>query len=613
MNRCVFDIEANGLLDTITRVWSLVVRDLQTGEKFSYTPDEIQTGLKKLEEYDVLIGHNIIGYDLPALARTMDWHKYESKRVVDTLVISRYLWPERPWGHSLEDWGVRLGNPKIHFDQWDHWSEEMQTYCEQDVDVNVDILHALEKEFGDILTGFEVYQPSFDYNAVVDRSILTGMECEHHVQRIITRQEINGVVFNERRARFYVFELEARKLQLYAKIRPYLQLEVIRSGSVPVNKPFLKSGDYSSQVTKWYPEEQDRSRVAGPFTRVNFVQPDLGSRNKLIWQLLRLGWVPENFTKKGNPKLTVEGEPCPSLLKIGSEVGQWIADWYIYNHRQSQIKGWIRRVRIDGRLTAGAITIGTPTYRFRHNVVVNVPKAASYVPFGYEMRSLFTVPQGKRMVGHDASGLELRMLANYINDIVFTREVVDGDIHTKNQNDAGLPTRDDAKTFIYAFIYGAGNLKIGRIIGGAEQDGAAIKRKFLKQNPKLASLIKSVQKAAGRGYLVGLDGRKIRLRRDKETGEIQTHKALNTLLQSGGALVMKWSMIFLDQLLREAGLHSKKVIDMHDEGQSEVPTEEATIHAELAVESIRIAGRYLDLNCPLDGEAKIGLNWAQTH
>jgi DNA polymerase I-like protein with 3'-5' exonuclease and polymerase domains len=205
------------------------------------------------------------------------------------------------------------------------------------------------------------------------------------------------------------------------------------------------------------------------------------------------------------------------------------------------------------------------------------------------------------------------MLANYINDIVFTREVVDGDIHTKNQNDAGLPTRDDAKTFIYAFIYGAGNLKIGRIIGGAEQDGAAIKRKFLKQNPKLASLIKSVQKAAGRGYLVGLDGRKIRLRRDKETGEIQTHKALNTLLQSGGALVMKWSMIFLDQLLREAGLHSKKVIDMHDEGQSEVPTEEATIHAELAVESIRIAGRYLDLNCPLDGEAKIGLNWAQTH
>jgi len=456
--------------------------------------------------------------------------------------------------------------------------------------------------------------------STVSKSIRTGLACEHHVQRIVGEQEINGVYFNEARARFYVFELEARKQALYAKIRPYLQAEILAPFGVPVNNPFLKNGNYRSSVDKWYPDSEERNRVAGPFTRIEFAEPDLGKRAKLIAQLLSLGWVPENFTKKGNPKLTVDGEPCPSLLRIGNKIGQWIADWYIYNHRQSQIKGWIRRVRPDGRLTAAGITIGTPTYRFRHSIVVNVPKAVGYrkgdkgyVPFGWEMRSLFCVPKGKVMVGHDASGLELRMLAHYINDVVFTKEVVEGDVHTKNKNDAGLPTRDDAKTFIYAFIYGAGNLKIGKIIGGSEKDGAAIKKRFLRQNPKLKKLIKAVQKAAKRGYLVGLDGRKIRLRRDKETGEIQVHKALNTLLQTGGAVVMKYSMIFLDILIRKHGLRSKKVIDMHDEAQYECYPEEAKKHAELAVESIRMAGRYLGMNCPLDGEAKIGLNWAQTH
>ena len=219
----------------------------------------------------------------------------------------------------------------------------------------------------------------------------------------------------------------------------------------------------------------------------------------------------------------------------------------------------------------------------------------------------------KVLVGHDASGLELRMLAHYINDKDYTNEVINGDVHTLNQRMAGLPTRDAAKTFIYAFNYGAGNAKLGSIIGGGEREGRRIRDKFLKSNPRLRQLIAGVKEVAKeRGYLIGLDGRRIHLRRD-ENGVIQDHKALNTLLQAAGAVVMKHSMVILDRLIKENGLHSKKVLDQHDEGQFECLPEEAEKHGELAVQSIKQAGEYLGLNCPLDAEYKIGRNWSETH
>lgn len=444
-------------------------------------------------------------------------------------------------------------------------------------------------------------------------SIDNALFIEHNVQRIITQQENHGVFFNATRARFYTHVLRERQLNLYKRIRPFLSMEVRQPYSGPVRKPFLKDGNYSSQVTKWYQGEVPD--IGGQFSRVEFGEPDIGSRAKLVTQLLRLGWVPSSFTEKGNPKLTVSGEPCPSLQRINNEVGQWIAQWYTYRHRESQIIGWLKRLRPDGRLSAAAITIGTPTYRFRHSIVVNVPKAAPHVLFGKQMRSLFGVDDihKLRMVGHDASGLELRMLAHYINDDSYTQEVVNGDIHSRNQEDAGVPTRDDAKTFIYAFIYGAGDGKIGSIVGGSARDGKRVKEKFLTNNPSLKELIEGTQRAATRGFLIGLDGRKLFLRRDSRTGKLLVHKALNMLLQGAGATVMKWSMVILDDWVRQMNLQANKVIDMHDEGQAEVALPSVRTYCTLAEESIRQAGRLLQLNCPLDAEAKVGLNWADTH
>ena len=437
------------------------------------------------------------------------------------------------------------------------------------------------------------------------------LACESNVRRIVTQQEINGVSFNKRQASWYIHVLQERKQQLYRSIRPCLRMEVKQYGSVPVNKPFKKDGTYSAGVLSWYRDQGDISEVSGMFTRVIFSEPDLGSRQKLTAQLLRLGWKPRSFTDKGNPQLTIKGEPCPSLYSIVSSIGQDIATWYVYNHRQSQIQGWLNRLRPDGRLTASAITIGTPTFRFTHSGVVNVPKAASYVIFGKEMRSPFIADEGDVLIGHDASGLELRMLAHYMNDDEYIDAILNGDIHTKNMIAAGLLTRDQAKTFIYAFLYGAGNAKIGDIINGSATAGGRVKKRFLEQTPALANLITRVQAAALKGYLIGLDGRKIILRTFE--GKVQTHKALNTLLQTAGAVVMKYSMIFLDDMLQKEGLRSKKVIDMHDEAQYSVHPDDAERHKELAVLSLQQAGEFLKLRIPLDGEAKAGKNWAETH
>lgn len=428
---------------------------------------------------------------------------------------------------------------------------------------------------------------------------------------IITQQEINGVKFDIEKARGYVDELENRKQKLYDTIRPLLQLEIERPYDGPINTPFLKKGGYNQNVHKWYGE--DIPDIGGPFSRVEFVEPELSKRQKLVAQLLRLGWKPTIFTDKGFPKLTHDGEPVESLNSL-TGVGGDIALWYTLNHRQSQIAGWLKNTRLeeDGRLTAGAITCGTNTGRMRHNTVVNVPKAADHVVFGKEMRSLFIVEDGYVMVGHDASGLELRMLAHYMNDPEYTEVLLNGDLHSYNQELAGLPTRDDAKTFIYAFNYGAGDAKLGSIVGGTANDGAAIRARFLEKNKSLGRLIEKVQEASKRGYLIGLDGRKLWMRKD-ERGRIATNKALNTLLQGAGAVVMKVSMCYLDKWWRRDGLDVKKIIDMHDESQAEVFPEHAELYGNLAVQSIKQAGQYLNLNCPLDAEYKIGLNWSETH
>ena len=325
-----------------------------------------------------------------------------------------------------------------------------------------------------------------------------------------------------------------------------------------------------------------------------------GSRQQIAKRLQEKGWSPKKFTEKGQvivDETTLAGVDIPEAKAI--------AEYLLIQKRVAQIESWIEHTTEDQRIHGKVITNGAVTGRMTHHSpnMAQVPSVTA--EYGEQCRSLFTVPQGYKLVGADASGLELRMLAHYMKDKDYVSEVVSGDVHTKNQKAAGLETRAQAKTFIYAFLYGAGPAKIGTISGGGAKEGQKLIDSFLRNTPSLRNLREKVEKLASRGYLPGLDGRILFVR--------SAHAALNTLLQGAGAIVMKQALVVLDESIRKEKLDAKFVANVHDEWQMEVAEIHAQRVGDLAVDSIRKAGIMLNLRCPLDGEYKIGNNWKETH
>lgn len=610
MTCLVFDIETNGLREDATVVHVISLKPLEGPvESFSDTPlpeiqGTIQQGLQRLLEASTLIGHNIINFDLPVLKKLYNWEPNSNVQIFDTLVVSRLLNPDRTkpitnppckgGPHSLEAWGYRIGKTKPSHENWSVFNSAMLRRNREDVEINYLTNNLLRAEMSD-----------WNWSE--------ALRIEHEVARIITQQEINGVNFNVTAARHLLSDLNSRILAIDSELLPQLPKSVKPRGN-SVSKPFKVNGSYSKMVTDWYPacDSPNCHIVGGPFTRLEFEEMNLGSMTQVKDYLLAHGWEPTEWNynddgERSSPKLTED-----SYGSIQGNLGKLVKDRLLYSHRASQVQGWIERVRRDGRISATANTCGTNTGRFRHSNVVNVPKASKHVPFGREMRELFTCSEGRQFVGHDASGLELRMLAHFMNDLEFTESVINGksedgtDVHTRNQLAAGLSTRDQAKSFIYAFLYGAGADKIGTVVGGSRTDGLRLQKSFLENLPSLKRLLQRVKRAAGKGFLKGLDGRKVWMRG-------QEHKALNTLLQSAGAIVMKQSMIYLDQWVREENLDVWKVIDMHDEAQADVAYASIERYMELATFSVVKAGEHFKLKVPLAAEAKQGGNWAETH
>ena len=598
--KLVFDIETDGLYEDVTRCWLICAKDIITGNRYAFWDDlegrdvgdvgcnhsgQIRDGITFLLGAKQLIGHNIIGYDIPVLKKLFGWEPSEGTQITDTLVLSRLFMPDRPGGHGLGPWGERLGFSKGDYSDWTGGlTEEMIKYCIRDVDVNCKVYDALKSEIKGQQWG-------------------ESIDLEHKVAAIMSKQEIDGVKFDEQLARQTVQLLTDTMDRVDQQLSYKLPVKVQAVGT-PVLKPFKKDGTITARAEKLSEKAVD---VVGPFQAITFSTVDLGSDKQVKEWLTSIGWKPTERTATGGPKLTAD-----SFDSFGdAEIAELLPQRINSRHRRSQIQGWLDNLRTDGRITASANTIGTPTGRMRHRGVVNVPSVHAFM--GQEMRSMFCAGEGNSFVGHDASGLELRMLAHYMNDPEYTEVLLNGDIHSHNQELAGLHTRSAAKTFIYAFIYGAGNAKLGSIVEGGEDEGAALRSKFLRENPKLNKLINRAKRAAReRGYLRGLDGRRIWLRRD-DSNRVMEHKALNTLLQCAGAVVMKKSMIILNDSASAEGLVFRKVIDMHDEGQAEVWTPHSTRYAELAEDSVVQAGIHFNLNVPLAAEAKIGNNWAETH
>ena len=338
-----------------------------------------------------------------------------------------------------------------------------------------------------------------------------------------------------------------------------------------------------------------------PFIRKKLQHFNLGSRKQIGEYLQDVGWKPKRFTPTGQP-IVDEG----TLKKITHiHEANLIAEFLLLQKRIAQIQSWIDAVEEDQRVHGFVMCTGTITGRMSHRYPNMAQVPSIHNPYGVECRSCWTVDKGYNLLGIDASQLELRMLAHYMDDRRYIDEIINGDIHSTTQELAGLKSRDQAKTFIYALIYGAGDAKIGGIIKGNKVEGKRLRERFLSRTPSFNSLRKRVDRASQKGYLKGLDGRKITLRHQ--------HAALNSLLQGGGAIVMKRGLVILNNKLNEMGLDYKFVANIHDEWQMEVKEDQSHIIGTLAVESIRETAEYYSMRCPLDAEYKVGGNWSETH
>ena len=590
-----FDIETDGFIDNMTKIHCLCIRDDETEGVYRFNT-EIQPGLDMLMTADKIAGHNVIKFDIPAIQKLYPNFKVREEQVIDTLTLSTLIYPDLSdvdikllakekldkklfKSHSLKSWGQRMGFLKGDYDMSIEenrlsWSKEMEDYCVQDCLVT-------EKLYKHLMTK----NPSKE-----------SVELEHKLQWITADMETHGFYFNQEKATDLHTKLIARKLDLAAELQTAFPPWEVKAPPVISKSTNSKTG-----------------RVKGePYVKVTVTEFNPNSRMHIADRLKTIhGWEPQEFTPSGQAKVD-----DAVIAKLDYPEAKLLAEYLVIDKRLGQLsdgnQAWLKKVNTnDSRIHGSIRNNGAVTGRATHQSpnLAQVPSGSA--PYGSDCRGLFSVPMGKSLVGADLSGLELRCLAHYMGQYdkgTYAKQLLEGDIHTTNQEAAGLNTRAQSKRFIYAFLYGAGAEKIGEVVGGSKKEGAMLKKRFLAKTPALKKLINNVTAFAEKhGYVPGLDGRLLKIR--------SPHAALNTLLQSAGALISKQAIILFKQLLTDKGYQDKAhlVAWVHDEIQVETEKEIADEVGTLAVQSFEMAGEHFKFRCPITGEFQVGDNWSETH
>jgi len=610
----IFDIETDGLYDEATKIHciSIKVDDAPT-EVYAALPLDgvagtIEQGLALLSKADLLVGHNIINFDIPVILKLYPQWTYNGRR--DTLILSRLVYPnisltdanrktippKLKGSHSLKAWGYRLRKYKGEIEsQWHTLTTEMVEYCRQDNEVT----HAL-------------YEKLLKANTPAEAIWL-----EQEFAKIMHRQERYGVWFDLAKAKQLhvdlLVEVEEAEQELFKVFTPLKQWT---RKEYPL-KPYKQDGSKSQVLLnqELLGCHRNKKDEWGYYKEIYF---NPSSRQHIaLWLKSVYGWKPTEHTETGQPVINES-----VLEKLDFPEGKILAHYFNVTKMVGQLaegkNAWLKMVKGDQRIHGRVNALGAVSRRCTHSNpnMAQVPSSRAYK--GHEARELFGVPKGKKLVGCDADGLELRTLSHFMarfDSGLYSKAVDEGkkedgtDIHTLNQKSAGLPTRDAAKTFIYAFLYGAGDGKIGEIVGGSAEDGKKLKEKFFKKLPAIRSLVELVARVyKDTGMLRALDGNPYHIR--------SAHSALNTLLQGAGALVMKYYVIFLDRSLSArftAGINYEFVLNVHDEVQIECDEEIADEVAKLAEEAFDDVTKYLKFRIPLRGTASIGNTWAETH
>ena len=544
MVTAIVDIETDSL--DATQIHCIVACDYATGKEKVWVQDECKEFASWSKMIDKFIMHNGISFDAPVLNR-LTGSSIKPSQIRDTLIESQLYNPIRDKGHSLKAWGERFNFPKGDFTEFDYYTPEMLEYCKQDVRITRKVAQELEKE------GSKFSSKSY--------------ELERKVRVIVDQQERNGFSFNLRDAMSFLATLEEEQQELEDKAQ-----EIFEPTEVVMK------------------------------TKTKYIPFNIGSRKQIADRLMERGWQPTHHTEKGNVIVSEE-----ILSKINMPEAQMFSRYFLLQKRTGLLKAWIKACQEDNRVRGRVMTLRTVTGRMAHNSPNMAQVPAVYSPYGKECRSLWTIsnPDMHTLIGTDASGLELRCLAHYMNDPNFTEEVVNGDVHTANMKAAGLTDRDQAKTFIYAFLYGAGPAKIGKVVGGSSKAGQQLIAKFLSNMPKLKKLRDDVAKWCKGGTIPALDGRLLHIRSE--------HAALNTLLQGAGAIICKQWLVHITQRIRKSGVDAKLVASIHDEYQFEVAKKDAQRFGQITKDAMQETQHTLKVRCPLDCEYKIGTTWSETH
>ncbi len=625
----IFDIESDGLLDVCSKMHCLCMADPATHETISAHDHgaeiSIEHALDKLEHADRIIGHNIIDFDVPAITKLYPGWSPRGE-IIDTLVLSRLIWPnlkeldfafarKYKWfpkkligSHSLKAWGYRQGIHKGEYGEttdWQEWTPEMQSYCGQDVVVTSAFWEKIQAK---------------EYSQV-------AMKLEHDFKFVLNLQEVFGFPFDTNKAQELYVKLAQRRHELEQQLQEVFPPKEIRTPFIP--KVNNKTRGYDKGV---------------PTEKVKIVPFNPGSRQHIAARLKEnYGWKPSTFTPSGQPEISEE-----TLKGLDFPEAKLLQEYLMLQKRLGQVaegkNGWLKLER-NGRIHGRVITNGAVTGRCTH-VAPNVAQTPSInVPYGHECRELFHAPKGYKEIGCDASGLELRCLGHYMSRYdggAYVDVILNGDIHWTNTIALGLvppgTERDEnndhhtwarnkiAKRFIYAFLYGAGDTLLGSLLEPTASEkkqtqvGKKLRNTFLNALPALKRLIEDVKaKAKKRGYLIGLDGRKLHVRSE--------HSALNTLLQSAGALIVKKATVILWEDLRKDPdlilptypalapypVDVWQAAHVHDEYQNIAREHLAERVGEIGVNAIRKAGEFFKFRCPLDGEYKVGAHWAECH
>jgi DNA polymerase I len=625
---CVFDIEANSLTPDV--VWCIVAKDLSDGQVTVFDSEhKFEEFQAYIQQFDRVVGHNVIEYDLPAL-EFVGGVRVDRRLVLDTLVLSRLLNQGREGGHSLEAWGSKLDFPKGDHTDFSSYSDRMREYCINDVELNAKIYERLWAQV-------ERNKGSFD----------EAIRVEMQMAFICREMHDNGFKFNYEEAKKIAEELDHKVAELDLRIEEAFQPKVKAIREVTPRE--TKHGTISRTDFRWY-EGTDYSifSVGAPFTLFEYVPFNPGSPKQVVDRLWEAGWKPTDKTKthiqaEKDRKVTDDhkrygwkiNEANISSLPdrpddLKTQACNILVERILLAARRRTLEEWFsaydpKDQRVHGRFNA----LGTRTHRCSHNAPnmgnIATKKTIKYnsgrlrglaIDYGGRMRSLWHCDDDAWLVGCDMEGAHLRIFAHLIRDDGFVKALCEGkkedgsDVHSLNKRNLGelCVDRDRAKTFIFSFLNGAGAGKVAEIFGCTSREAKDCLDGYVRAYPGLVELkAKTIPRDAARGYFVGFDGRKVV--NDSE------HHMIGMYLQNAESVVMKHANVLWKEQLNERGITFRQVNWVHDEWVTEVygTREDAELVGRIQAESIATTGVRLKCYCPLSGEFKVGRNWLDVH